>query len=301
MAKTAAVGIRKNAILRIRGIHWKQDSEVHSSNRNFNRRETICYRIKILCVMALARYLRLVRKTLSLFLGVMLVLLVFVQIIVPQLFPATEAVTQSLEKAVPPEMDGWTVRTQPIAETEIMLQQVRNVLRYDEAVYRVYRRGALEVTVYAAHWKPGTASYSQVGLHTHDTCWIYNGWSRNQREHATPLEVAGRPLIPTETGTFTKGGTSLHVMFWHLVGGHPISYDETGWDDGWSGRVHRVAVAVADFARFGLCQRDDQCFVRVTSNLPLYEVLGDTDFQSLIGHLAPLGIFAATASTRRRD
>jgi len=221
----------------------------------------------------------------------MLALLAVIQVVVPRLFPATEAVTQSLEKTVPAEMTGWKVHSLPIAETEIMREHVKSVLRYDEAVYRVYRRGALEVTVYAAHWKSGTASYSQVGLHTPDTCWICSGWRRDQRAHATPLQVAGRALIPAETGTFSKDGASLHVMFWHLVGGRPIRYDETGWDDSWRGKLHRAAVAVADVGRFGLRQRDDQCFVRVTSNSPLREALRDADFQSLLIHLEPLGVF----------
>jgi hypothetical protein len=64
---------------------------------------------------------------------------------------------------------------------------------------------------------------------------------------------------------------------------------------------HRLEVAVADFARFGLRQRDDQCFVRVTSSYAIRNTLCNGDFQTFLGHLAPLGIFTATASTRFRD
>jgi hypothetical protein len=234
-----------------------------------------------------------VRKVLSSFLGAVLLLALGFELTARCFFAPVAAVDQSVEQSVPSNIPGWTVHTLPIAETEIMQQQVKEVLHYDEAVYRVYRRGGLEVAVYAAYWKPGSANYSRVGVHTPDTCWIYNGWTRNQRDHAVPLAVGARPMLPAETGTFSKNGAPLHVMFWHLVGGRPVSYDETGWDRTWRGKLHRLQLGLADFARFGLRQRDDQCFVRVTSSRPLREALDDPHFQSLLWHLEPLGVFAA--------
>lgn len=212
--------------------------------------------------------------------------------VVPQLYPAREAVPTRTESIVPAELPSWTVQTLPIADTEASRDSVNRVLRYDSAVVRSYQKANIRVTVYAAHWRPGKASRSDVGRHTPDTCWIVAGWQRTHREHAAMLLVDGRPLQPAELGSFEKGGTVEHVIFWHLAGGRPISFEQYGWDQRWPARIKRGLSFVGDLARFGFDQRTDQCFVRVSCNRPIDEILRDPDFCQLLRRLEPLGIFA---------
>ena len=106
------------------------------------------------------------------------------------------------------------------------------------------------------------------------------------------LTVAGRTLLPAETGTFEKDGAAQHVIFWHLAGGRPIVFDQFGWDVRWPAKIKRGMSFVRDLAHYGLDQRCDQCFVRISCNRPVSELLLDPDFQVLLSKLAPLGIFA---------
>jgi hypothetical protein len=210
----------------------------------------------------------------------------------PLFYPARQSVTVPIEVIVPRELHGWMVRTLPIGETEELQNEIHKVLRYDAAVFRVYRRGDIEVGVYAAHWTPGKASLSDVGAHTPDTCWIVAGWNRSARSHGDGLCVGTRALLPPEVATFEKNSVVQHVMFWHLAGGRPIVFDQFGWDVRWMARIKRGLSFVRDAVRFGLDQRCDQCFVRISSNRPIAALLRDPDFEALLEHLAPLGIFA---------
>ncbi len=216
---------------------------------------------------------------------------VMLQVVIPWIYPTRHTLTIRLAVAIPEELAGWNVRTLPIAETEALQNQVNKVLRYDEAVFRNYQHGSLQVGVYAAYWNPGKASYSEAGAHTPDTCWVVAGWNRSQREHAVALRAGDRPMIPAELGTFEKSGNVQHVMFWHLVGGRPISFDQFGWDERWPARIKRGLSLASDLWRFGFNQRSDQCFVRVSTNLPIPDALRDRDFQALLLRLEPLGIF----------
>lgn len=231
------------------------------------------------------------RRTLCLLLAGLLACGVVLQVVIPWIYPARRTLTVSVAAAIPEELVGWKVRTLPIAETEELQNQVNKVLRYDEAVSRNYSRGSLQVGVYAAHWNPGKASYSDAGAHTPDTCWVVAGWNRSQREHAVALRAGDRPMLPAEVGTFEKSGSVQHVMFWHLVGGRPITFDQIGWDERWPARIKRGLSFLTNLARFGLDQRSDQCFVRITFNQPVRDALRNEEFQQLVRQLAPLGIF----------
>jgi hypothetical protein len=212
-------------------------------------------------------------------------------VLVPLAYPERRAVTASIENTIPTDMPGWSVYTLPIAETESLRLHVNKVLRYDEAVYRDFRRGNVHVGIYAAYWAPGKVGVSEAGAHTPDTCWIVAGWHRAARAHKVVLAADHRTLLPAEIGTFEKDGTTEHVVFWHLLGGQPVSFDQYGWDQAWAAKFKRGVSWVTDLWRFGFAQRRDQCFVRVTTNVPVREALRDRDIQALLVRCAPLGIF----------
>ncbi len=90
--------------------------------------------------------------------------------------------TQSLASLVPEKIPGWTVKDQPIAETEEMKKAVDEMLNYDDAVYRIYTQGKTTISVYVAYWKPGKMSPRLIAGHTPDVCWVNNGWKCTARD-----------------------------------------------------------------------------------------------------------------------
>ncbi len=175
------------------------------------------------------------------------------------------AIDQPLAQLLPLPPDGWATTDQDIASTPEEQAQVESVLHYDDAVCRIYSNGQTQVQVYVAHWLPGRFSPAKVGSHSPDTCWVHNGWEQFERSQDVEKNLAGGTLKPMETGTYKKDGQSVHVIFWHLVGGVPMSYDLVGWENGLAGRIERLPVLVEDFKRFGLDQRKEQLVIRLSS------------------------------------
>jgi hypothetical protein len=196
-----------------------------------------------------------------------------------------------LHKIIPATLDGWQVRDLELADSEEVRSAVIRILRFDEVVYRSYRRSGIEVQIYAAYWKPGSVPYGQAGVHTPDTCWVNAGWKMENREHARSVAVRDRALKPVEIGGFSKQGHSLHVMFWHLVGSEVHSYEQYGWRDGAMGVVDRLPNFFRDLRRYGLNLAQEQTFLRISSNVPMLELLQDPGFAGLLLELEPLGIF----------
>lgn len=200
-------------------------------------------------------------------------------------------ITRPLAAIVPAAAVGWDVRNLDIAGSEEMRSRVMNVLRYDDIFYRSYRRGGVEVQVYAAYWKPGTVPYGQAGVHTPDTCWVTNGWMQEERRHAELLKVGPYTTKPAETGRFSLRGEKLEVMFWHLVGGRVHGYEQYGWSDGIAGVRERLPHLFEDLRRYGLNLAQEQIFVRISSSVSLKTLLQDPGFWPLLETLRPLGIF----------
>lgn len=196
-----------------------------------------------------------------------------------------------LGEVVPAVLPGWEVTELELADSEEMRARVFDILRFDEVVYRSYRRGGVEVQVYAAYWKPGSVPYGQAGVHTPDTCWVHAGWTMERRERAQAVRAADRALKPAEIGDFSKQGQHLHVMFWHLVGDEVHSYEQQGWRGGLAGVKDRLPNFFRDLRRYGLNLAQEQKFLRISSNVPVRELLADAGFAALLQRLEPLGIF----------
>lgn len=203
---------------------------------------------------------------------------------------------EHLADVVPRSLPGWEVQDLPIAETEEMLKQVEAILEYDDAVCRTYRKGALEVQVYVAYWRPGSVPYGQAGAHTPDTCWIYNGWTCLNRLRSQPSDINGRALVPYEFGVFSKSTVTLDVIFWHLVGGKPYGYVQDGWRSGVKGYLERLPRLRDDFRAHGFNLAQEQFVVRISTNSQFAQLWADKDFIALMESLRPLGIFLSTAS-----
>jgi hypothetical protein len=195
-------------------------------------------------------------------------------------------IDQPLQNLLPTAPMGWNAKDEPIADTPEQQEQAEEVLHFDDAVYRIYDNGQAQVGVYIAHWLPGKFSPAKVGAHSPDTCWVHNGWSMLERNQAVEQQVAGGTLKPMETGIFEKDHEKVHVIFWHLVGGVPMSYDLFGWQNGLAGRIERLPALFADFSRFGLDQRKEQLVVRLSSNVPFADLWADRSFAQLMDGLS---------------
>lgn len=223
----------------------------------------------------------------------LLLLLTAVTVAVVPRFLSKQEVTlrARLADVMPLSLPGWEVKEIPIAESEEMLKRVEAILEYDDAVYRIYRKGALEVQVYVAYWRPGSVPYGQAGAHTPDTCWIYNGWSCSNRLRAQVGILGQSELVPYEFGVFSKTGQTLEVIFWHLVGGNPYGYVQEGWRNGVKGYLERLPRLLDDLRAHGFNLAQEQLVIRVSTNGRLEQLWVDRDFITLMGQLRPLGIF----------
>ncbi len=175
----------------------------------------------------------------------------------------------------PEEIPGWTVQYLPIADTPEMQAKVNEVLNYDDGVFAVYAKGSMRISVYIAYWAPGRMPTKEIARHTPDVCWVNAGWKRTMWESIPELNIRnGGPTIKhTEHRTFVAGGDTQHVAFWHLV-------DDTVYSYGTGARPPWYAV-IADTLRWGVKQRQEQFFIRISSQRSLYEVL-ETDLGSRI-------------------
>lgn len=202
-----------------------------------------------------------------------------------------QTLTEPLAAVIPARLEGWEVRDLDLADSEEMRSAVLRILRFDEVVYRGYRRGGTEVQIYAAYWKPGSVPYGQAGVHTPDTCWVNAGWRMDKREHAQSVRVDGAMLKPVEIGDFSKNGHRLHVMFWHLVGVEVHGYEQYGWRSGLAGVRARLPNLFRDLRRYGFNLAQEQKFLRISSNVPVRQLFNDPAFSRLMRGLEVLGIF----------
>ncbi|MDR3229488.1 MAG: EpsI family protein [Puniceicoccales bacterium] len=214
---------------------------------------------------------------------------------------ATPLVTRSIREMVPMKIQGWDSQTEKLAATEVAGDIVRDVLKFDDYIYRLYHNEKNWVTVYVAYWKPGEVTTTDAGVHNPDSCWVNAGCERIKREFGRELSLGGKKLKPAEYGEYlppafnSKNGNRdiTRVLFWHLVGGEINAYEnqKTGYRSGLWGRIDRLPLIFADIKKYGLNQRREQMFIRLVLPRPLEELQRDKDFVRLVEALRPLGIF----------
>jgi hypothetical protein len=220
-------------------------------------------------------------------------------------FTVAEArLTRPLAELVPAEVPGWVSQDLPLSQSEVLSDLVSNALQFDAWLYRVYTSKEMEVTVYVAYWKPGKVSTTDAGVHNPDSCWVNSGWTREERRYGMEFQLGGRRLKPLEYGMYsireeTQGKLMrVPVVFWHLVGDEVNRYEDqpTGFRSGLKGRIDRLPLVLADLKKYGLNQRREQMFVRITLNKTLGAAAQNADFIRLMNALEPLGIFEAAGT-----
>lgn len=170
----------------------------------------------------------------------------------------------------------------PLGQTEEVVNAVESRLRFDDVLSRVYTNGNTQVGLYIAYWEPGKMPVRLVGVHTPDTCWIQNGWTCTERESNVAKQVAGQPLKPGEFGIYETEYHRQHVLFWHIVGSRIHTYEQQG--------MHALNAAFQDIRQYGLNQRQEQYFIRISSNRPFAEIWDDPGFAQLMEDVASLGL-----------
>jgi len=203
--------------------------------------------------------------------------------------------TGQVVDALPRNIAGWTRRDIPVADSKAGNMNVQGILNFSQSAQALYVRGETSILVYAAYWEPGKVSVVDAGSHNPDSCWVNNGCIRTERKYAVTAQVGGRPLLPYEYGQYlVPSGGRQNVAFWHLVNGQPNRYEEqsAGWRDGLIGRLERLPLLWKDIRTYGLNQKSEQMFIRLSSNLPVDQILADPMNREFLQALQGLGVFS---------
>ena len=196
--------------------------------------------------------------------------------------PPPATLEEPLAIIVPEELKGWSIQDLDMAESPESSARISEFLNFDDALFRVFRKGDIFVGLYIAYWTPGKASYRWAGAHTPDTCWVQNGWSCTDREYAIPFQNKETEFQPAEFGVYEKSGSAQNVYFWHLVGGEAFSYKQKGG--------HNIFAALLDIKEYGLNLRDEQFFIRLSSNKTIDELKQIEGFNKILDSLNEIGL-----------
>lgn len=208
--------------------------------------------------------------------------------------PRPRGFTADLAQVLP-EVQGWQRREIPIAGSSSAMVNVQGILNYSQARQVLYARGRIQLLVYVAYWEPGKVSVVDAGSHNPDSCWVSSGCVRTERHYAVAGKAGNRELLPYELGQYiVPQGGKQNVAFWHLVNGEPNRYEDqqAGWRNGLIGRLERLPLAWKDIRTYGINQKNEQMFIRISSLTPIPEILNDADAAELILKMGRLGIFA---------
>ena len=196
---------------------------------------------------------------------------------------------QPIGNIAPKAVEGWEVEERKMGDTELVRKEVKKILHYDDAFFRIYRRGNTEVGVYVAYWEPGMIDPSDAAIHSPDLCWVNAGWREERHDYAGRLDDgAGRPLKIAQFRDFsTAGGVHQEVVFWHLVGGKLSGY-VLGPSSRWRER-QSVLWKSQPNTWFGFRQRE-QFFIRISTNRTIAELTASPLWPEIIRHLGPTGL-----------
>jgi hypothetical protein len=234
------------------------------------------------------------RKALLIFGGVMLAGLLALVLAAEFSPPRPRGFTGDLNQALP-EVAGWVRREIPIAGSSAAMASAQGILNFSQAKQILYTKGGTQILVYVAYWEPGKVSVVDAGSHNPDSCWVNNGCVRTERVYSVPGRVGERELLPYELGQYiVPNGGKQNVAFWHLVNGEPNRYEdqEAGWRNGLLGRLERLPLVWKDIRTYGLNQKNEQMFIRISSGARMEDLFADPANGALWQALAPLGVYA---------
>jgi hypothetical protein len=196
--------------------------------------------------------------------------------------PPEPTLDELLSDIVPKQLNGWKITDQDMAESPESSERISDFLNFDDALFRIFKNGDTFVGLYIAYWLPGKASYRWAGAHTPDTCWVQNGWTRQDRKYRIPFQNEETLFQPAEFGIYEKDGSAQNVYFWHLVGGEAFGYEQEGG--------HNIFAALLDIKKHGLNLRDEQFFIRLSSNKKIDELKKIEGYKQILDSLHKIGL-----------
>jgi hypothetical protein len=195
----------------------------------------------------------------------------------------------SLSSLLPRAVDGWDGADQLLGETELVTDRVKDILRYDDYVFRTYRRGDVEIGVFVAYWKPGNSDKIEVARHSPDHCWPQSGWTRVGEEDEVSYDAGGLKSEIGQLRHFRNQGMDQYTVFWQLMGGKRTGYAQ-GDQSRWSKRIPAVLKSWVG-NNFGF-DETEQYFIRITANRPLQEISREPIFTTILKDMAQFGLFS---------
>ncbi len=196
--------------------------------------------------------------------------------------PPEATLEELLSDIVPSDLNGWSIKDLDMAESPESSARISDFLNFDDALFRIFQKDDTFVGLYIAYWTPGKASYRWAGAHTPDTCWVQNGWTRLDREYSIPFNNKEAVFQPAEFGVYEKDGSAQNVYFWHLVGGESFGYEQQGG--------HNIFAALLDIKKYGLNLRNEQFFIRLSSNKKVDELKKIEGFNAILDSLNKIGL-----------
>ncbi len=196
--------------------------------------------------------------------------------------PPEATLSTPIAEIIPQQLVGWKIEDKEMADSPESAARISEFLNFDDALFRVFKKGDIFVALYIAYWRPGTASYRWAGAHTPDTCWVQAGWTCTDREYSIPFKNENTEFQPAEFGIYEKEGYAQQVYFWHLVGGKSFSYEQQGG--------HNIFGALLDIKHHGLNLREEQFFIRLSSNTDLKSLKNTEGFRQILSSLKELGL-----------
>lgn len=197
----------------------------------------------------------------------------------------------SVRDLLPQPPPGWTVTERPIADSPEMRQAVGELLNFDDAVFVDYTSTLGDrLSVYVAYWKAGKMSSRLVAGHTPDVCWVNSGWKRLAGSQVSQWGVQTYLIPQAEVRVYAAEGEVEHVMFWHLFGGEPLSYDTTGSPPWFA--------PVSDMLSKGLRQRQEQFFIRLSAEDSLHDPGLAPILEPILAHVQNLAASERSAAER---
>ena len=164
------------------------------------------------------------------------------------------------------DFPDWVFTERAIADTPEMRKAVAELLNFEQGVYREFEKAGVRISIYLTYWSPGRMSQRSVGGHTPDVCWVASGW-RNLLEQAGTInyEAGGRLKIVMQNRIFKLDDLTEYVAFAQIVSGRSVSYGD--------GRGPAWYALVEDLVKHGFSQREEQFFIRISSNRPIAQIL----------------------------
>lgn len=190
-----------------------------------------------------------------------------------------------LVNRLPSALPGWRVRDLPVADSPEVRRATEATLRYDDVLFREYRKGDQLLQVYVSLWQPGKIDAREVAIHNPDNCWTANGFTLLEAASKPVERLADVRVAPGQFRQFKSPAGSLEVEYWLMVDGKPFGIvDQATY-------TKALATRVTAFFRtvwFGLVSgghRKPIYFVRISGPRQLEHLLAEPELRPLVGAL----------------